>query len=91
MTRMLSTFGFVAILTACLGGTFHISAWIIAASAAALVLVALGHQQPHYGRFATQNNIAAQSILLAGSTLNAVTASTVAFFLGRAIAWLWGI
>lgn len=91
MTRIRSALGFATISAACLGGALHISAWLIAATAAALVLISLGHHQAHYGRYAGQGNVAAQSMLLAGSTLNAATASTVAFFLGRAIGWLWGI
>lgn len=91
MTRLRSTFGFVVILAACLAGAFHASAWIVCSAAAALVLISLGQHQPHYGRYAGQGNIVAQSMLLAGSTLNAATASTVAYFLGRAIGWLWGI
>lgn len=91
MTRLRSAFGFVAILAASLGGAFQVSAWIIAAAAAALVVISLGLHQPHYGRYASQGNVAAQSMLLAGSTLNAVTASAIAFGFGRAIGWLWGI
>ncbi len=91
MTRLLSVSGFATILAACLGGAFGVSPWIIAAAAAALVLVSLTQHQTHYGRYAGQGNVMAQSLLVAGSTLNALTASTVAFFLGRAIAWLWGI
>jgi len=91
MTRFNSALGFGVILAACLGGAFQLSIWIVAAAAAALVLVALSQHQSHYGRYAGQGNVAAQSLLLAGSTLNALTASAVAFALGRAIAWLWGI
>lgn len=91
MTRLRSVCGFAAILSACLAGAFGISAWAICASAAVLVLVSLGHHQPHYARYAGQGSISAQSLLLVGSTLNALTASAVAFVLGRTIGWLWGI
>lgn len=91
MTRFNSVVGFGVILAACLGGAFHLSVWIVGAAAAALVLISLRQHQAHYGRYAGQSNVAAQSMLLAGSTLNAVTASILAFALGRAIGWLWGI
>jgi hypothetical protein len=90
MTRLRSGLGFAAIFAACLSGAFGVSPWSIAAASAALVLISLGHHQPHYGKFAGQGNVAAQSMLLAGSTLNAVTASTVAFGFGRAAGWFWG-
>lgn len=91
MMQLHSGLGFATILASCLGGAFHVSAWVIAAAAAALLLVSLRLHHGQYGRYASQGNVAAQSLLIAGSTLNAVTASTVAFFLGRAIGWLWGI
>jgi hypothetical protein len=91
MGRMRSALGFGAILAASLAGAFHLSAWTIGAAAATLVLVSLTQHQTHYGRYAGQGNLAAQSMLLLGSTLNAATASTVAFVLGRAVGWLWGI
>jgi hypothetical protein len=91
MTRLRSGLGFAAIFAACLSGAFGLSPWSIAAAAAALVLISLSHHQPHYGRYAGQGNIAAQSMLLAGSTLNAATASALAFLLGRVVAWLWGL
>lgn len=91
MTRLRSGLGFAAILAACLSGAFGFSMWTAVASAAALVLISLGHHQPHYGRYAGQGNVVAQSMLLAGSTLNAVTASALAFGLGHFAAWFWGI
>ncbi len=91
MTRTHSALGFGVILAAWLGGAFHLSAWLIGAAAAALVLISLRQHHAHYGRYSGQGNVAAQSMLLAGSTLNAVTASAVAFAVGRAIGWLWGI
>jgi hypothetical protein len=91
MTRLRSVCGFAAILASCLAGAFGISAWAICAGAAVLVLISLGHQQSHYARYANQGSVAAQPLLLVGSTLNAVTASAVAFGLGCAIGWMWGI
>jgi hypothetical protein len=91
MARLRSACGLAAILAASLAGAFHLTAWTICATAATLVLVSLTQHQAHYGRYAGQGNIAAQSLLLLGSTLNAATAATVAFVLGRAIGWLWGI
>ena len=91
MTRLRSVCGFAAILSACFAGAFGISPWAICAAAAVLMLISLAHHQSHYARYAGQGSIASQSMLLAGSTLNAVTASAVAFILGRAIGWLWGI
>lgn len=91
MARIRSAVGFAAILAASLAGAFHLSPWIICAAAAALVLVSLNIHQPHYGRYAGQGNLAAQSLLLVGSTLNATTAAAVAFAFGRAIGWIWGV
>jgi len=91
MDRLRSAIGFSAILTACLAGAFGISTWAIGATTAVLVLVSLNQHQAHYGRYAGQANVAAQSILLAGSVLNAATASAAAFIAGRAIVWLWGL
>lgn len=91
MTRMRSAVGFAAILAASIAGAFHASPWVICGAAAVLVLVSLYHHEPYYSRYAAGGSIAAQSLLLAGSVLNAATASAVAFALGRAIAWLWGI
>ena len=91
MGRMRSALGFSAILAASLAGAFHLSAWTICAAAATLVLVSLTQHQAHYGRYAGQGNLVAQSMLLLGSTLNGATAATVAFVLGRAIGWLWGV
>ena len=91
MPRIRSAVGFGAILASSLAGAFHLSPWMICAVAATLVLVSLTQHQGHYGRYAGQGDLAAQSMLLLGSTLNAATASAVAFVLGRAIAWLWGI
>ena len=90
MARIHSACGFAIILAACLAGAFHLSAWVICAAAAALVLVSLKQHQAHYGRYASQGGASAQSMLLLGSTLNAATAATVAFALGRAIGWVWG-
>jgi hypothetical protein len=91
MARMRSAIGFGAILAAILAGAFHLSAWTICAAAATLILVSLTQHQAHYRRYAGQGNLATQSMLLLGSTLNAATAATVAFALGRAIGWLWGV
>ncbi|HET6321242.1 MAG TPA: hypothetical protein VFF87_04220 [Hyphomicrobium sp.] len=91
MPRLRSAFSFFAIFTACLAGALGISPWAAGAAAAALVLVSLNQHQAHYGRYAAQANVAAQSILLAGSVLNALMASTAAFVAGRAIGWLWGL
>ncbi len=91
MTHIRSTLGFAVILAACLGGAFHLSPWIIGATAAALLLISLTQHQAHYARYGGQGNVAAQSMLLLGSALNAATASVVGFGLGRAIGWLWGI
>lgn len=91
MTRIHSATGFAIILAACLAGAFHLSGWFICAATAALVLVSLRQHHAYYGRYANQENLSAQSMLLAGSTLNAATASVIAFALGRAIGWLWGI
>ena len=91
MTRVRSGLGFVVILGACFGGAFQLNPLITLAAAAALVLISLTQHQPHYARYGGQGNVAAQSMLLGGSVLNAATASAVAFGLGRAIAWLWGI
>jgi hypothetical protein len=91
MMRIRSALGFSAILVASLAGAFHLSAWTICAAAATLVLISLTQHQGRYGRYAGQGNLAAQSMLLLGSTLNAATAATVAFVLGRAIGWLWGV
>jgi hypothetical protein len=91
MGRMRGALGFSAILVAGLAGAFHFSPWIICAVAATLVLVSLTQHQAHYSRYAGQGNLVAQSMLLLGSTLNGATAATVAFVLGRAIGWLWGI
>jgi hypothetical protein len=91
MTQARSALGFGVILAACLGGAFDLSAWTIVVATAALLLISLTHHQPHYARYSGQGNVSAQSMLLLGSALNAATASTVAFAVGRAIAWLWGI
>jgi len=91
MARIRSAVGFSAILAACLAGAFHLSAWTICAAAATLVLLSLAQHQVHYHRYAGQGNLAAQSMLLLGSTLNATTAAAIAFALGRAIGWLWGL
>ena len=91
MARTRSAFGFGIILAACLTGAFHLSAWFVCAAAAALVLLSLTQHHAYYGRYAGQGNIGAQSMLLLGSTLNAATAATVAFALGRAIGWFWGV
>lgn len=91
MARARSALGFGAILAACLAGAFHLSVWTVCAAAAALVFVSLTQHQAHYGHYAGQGNIGAQSMLLLGSTLNAVTASAIAFVVGHAIGWLWGI
>jgi hypothetical protein len=91
MARIRSAVGFGAILAACLAGAFHLSAWMICAVAATLVLVSLKQHQSYYGRYASQGSASAQSMLLLGSTLNAATAATVAFVLGRAIGWFWGV
>lgn len=91
MTRVRSGLGFAVILAACLAGAFQLNALTIVAATAALVLISLTQHQPHYARYSGQGNIAAQSMLLAGSALNAATASVVAFALGRAIAWIWGV
>jgi hypothetical protein len=91
MARIRSAVGFGAILAASLGGALHLSAWFICAAAAALVLISLSEHQAHYSRYAGQRSIGAQSMLLLGSTLNALTAATVAFALGRVIALIWGI
>ncbi len=91
MARIRSAVGFAAILAASLAGAFHLTAWTICVAAATLILVSLTQHQGHYSRYAGEGNVAAQSMLLLGSTLNAATAATVAFVLGRAIGWLWGI
>jgi hypothetical protein len=91
MPRIRGAAGFAAILAASLAGAFHLSAWIICAVAAMLVLHSLTQHQMHYSRYAGQGNLAAQSMLLLGSTLNAATAATLAFALGRAIGWIWGV
>ena len=91
MARLRSACGFAAILAASLAGAFHLTAWTICATAATLVLVSLNQHHGHYSRYAGQGNLGAQSMLLLGSTLNAATAATVAFALGRAIGWLWGV
>jgi hypothetical protein len=89
--RIRGSIGFGAILAASLAGAFHLSAWVICATAATLVLVSLNMHQAHYARYAGHGSLASQSLLLLGSTLNAATAATVSFALGRAIGWLWGI
>ena len=91
MMRIRSAVGFGAILAASLAGAFHLSAWVICAAAATLVLISLSQHQTHYGRYAGQGNVGAQSMLLLGSMLSAATAAAVAFALGHAIGWLWGI
>ena len=91
MARIRSAVGFGAILAACLAGAFHLSAWVICAAAATLVLVSLNQHHAYYGRYAGQGNLGAQSMLLLGSTLNAATAAAVVFVLGRAISWFWGL
>ena len=91
MARLRSACGFAAIFATCLGGAFGLSAWIAAAGTAALVIISLNWHQPHYARYGGAGNVGAQSLLLLGSTLNAATASVVAFAIGRAIGWLWGI
>jgi hypothetical protein len=91
MARIRGAVGFGAILAASLAGAFHLNAWIICAVAATLVLISLSQHQAHYGRYAGRGSVGAQSMLLLGSTLNAATAATVAFALGQAISWLWGI
>jgi hypothetical protein len=91
MARIHSACGFAVILAACLAGAFYLSGWFICAATAALVLVSLKQHQMHYSRYASQGGVSAQSMLLLGSALNAATAATVAFTLGRAIGWLWGV
>lgn len=91
MARTQSALGFGIILAASLAGAFHWSAWFVCAAAAALVLLSLRQHHAYYGRYASQGNIGAQSMLLLGSALNATTASVVAFGLGRTIGWLWGV
>ncbi len=91
MARTRSISGYTVILAACLAGAFHLTVWILCAAAAALVLISLTQHQASYTRYAGQGNLGAQSMLLLGSTLNAATGATVAFGLGCAIGWLWGI
>lgn len=91
MRQARSAVGFGIILAACLGGAFGLNAWSIAVAAAGLILASLAQHQSHYARYAGQGNLVSQSMLLLGSALNAVTASAVAFALGRAIGWWWGI
>jgi hypothetical protein len=91
MARIRGTCGFAAILAASLAGAFHLSAWVICAAAATLVLISVTQHQGHYGRYAGEGNVGAQSMLLIGSTFNAAVAATAAFVLGYAIGWLWGI
>jgi hypothetical protein len=91
MPRIRSAVGFGAILASSLAGAFNLSPWSICVAAATLILVSLTQHQGHYGRYAGQGNIAAQSMLLLGSTLNAATAAAVAFALGRALGWVWGV
>ncbi len=89
MTRVSSLLAFVAILVACLAGAFSVSWWLACAAAAMLVLVSLTAHKPTYGRYAAQGRVGAQSMLLAGSTLNAATAVAAGYAIGRALASVW--
>jgi hypothetical protein len=91
MARIRSALGFAAILGSCLAGAFGLSVWAIGAAAATLLLLSLGMHQEHYARYAGAGNVRAQTLLMLGSTLNAATAAAIAFVLGRAIGWLWGL
>lgn len=91
MARTQSALGFATILGACLAGVYDVSWWFACAAAAALVLISLSQHHLYYSRYASQGNLGAQSMLLLGSTLNAATAAAVAFGLGRAIGWFWGV
>ncbi len=89
MTRVSSLLAFVAILVACLAGAFSVSWWLACAAAAILVLVSLTTHRSAYARYAAHGQMRAQSMLLAGSTLNAVTAAGAGYAIGRALASLW--
>lgn len=86
-----SAWSFVAVFASCLAGALAASTWAIVASAAALVIVAALQHQTHYARYAASANLAAQSMLLAASSINALAACTMAFCLGRGIVLLWGL
>jgi hypothetical protein len=89
MTRGSSLLAFVAILVACLAGAFTLSWWLACAAAAILVLVSFSAHKTAYARYAAHGQMRAQSMLLAGSTLNAVTAAGAGYAVGRALATLW--
>jgi hypothetical protein len=88
MTRGSSLLAFVAILVACLAGAFTLSWWLACAAAAILVLVSLTAHKVAYARYAAHGRLGAQSVMLAGSTLNAATAAVAGYAVGRALAVL---
>lgn len=91
MTRAHSAIGFAALFLCCLAGAFDANPWFVCAATATLVLLSLNQRQDFYGRYVKHDRFAAQSMLLLGSTLNAGTAAIIAYGLGGAIGWLWGI
>jgi hypothetical protein len=89
--RAYSILAYGVILATCIAGLVQASLWSICAGASLLALLSIADPQGSHAYHARIGSHATPAALYASSVLNAAMAASLAFMLGRSIAWYWGL
>ena len=91
LQRAQGVVAYVALFASCVAGMLHLGWWLATAAACVLALISLFDTHLPYPRYSSGGTVVGSSGLLLSSLLNAGTAASAAFVLGRAISWFWGL